>query len=82
MLRTVAYRAAMSLARNNVEFKTRLDYLMTRPENRLARRQAYIALANKMLRVLHPMWTRNEAYDPEITLGNKPPKLFSKKDQD
>jgi transposase len=82
VLRTVAYRAAMSLARNNVEFKTRLDYLMTRPENRLVRRQAYVALANKMLRVLHTMWTSNEAYDSEITNGKKPPNLFSKKDQD
>jgi hypothetical protein len=73
VLRTICYRTATSLARNNAEFAARLDYLMNRRENPLARRQAYIALANKMLRTLHVMWTTGKPYEPAIATGAKKP---------
>jgi transposase len=73
VLRTVAFRAAVALAKNNREFQARLDYLMSRQHNPMHRRQAYVALANKLLRTLHTMWLRKEAYDPEISGGRRLP---------
>jgi transposase len=73
ILRTIAFRAAVSLAKNNSEFKSRLSYLMNRRSNPLTRRQAYVALSNKLLRILHTMWVNKESYDPDIAAGRKPP---------
>jgi transposase len=77
ILRTIAFRAAVSLARNNLEFESRLFYLMHRRSNPMTRRQAYVALANKMLRILHTMWVNKEAYDRDVATGQKLPTLLS-----
>ncbi len=77
VLRTVAFRAAISLARNNLDFDARLARLMHRRSNPLTRRQAYVALANKMLRILHTMWVNKEAYDSDIATGRKLPSLLN-----
>jgi transposase len=79
VLRTIAFRAAVSLAKNNPEFKSRLFHLMHRRSNPLTRRQAYVALANKMLRTLHTMWVNKEPYDPDIATGRKVPPLLSER---
>jgi transposase len=82
ILRTIAFRAAVSLAKNNPEFKSRLFYLMCRRSNPMTRRQAYVALANKVLRTLHTMWVNKEPYDPDIATGRKPPTLLSERHED
>jgi transposase len=82
ILRTIAFRAAVSLAKNNPEFKSRLFYLMHRRSNPMTRRQAYVALANKMLRILHTMWVNKEPYDPDIATGTKLPTLLSQRHSD
>jgi transposase len=82
ILRTIAFRAAVSLAKNNPEFKSRLFYLMHRRSNPMTRRQAYVALANKMLRILHTMWVNNESYDPDVATGRKLPTLLSERHSD
>lgn len=76
VLRTIAFRAAVSLGKNNDQFRARMEHLMTRRDNPLRRRQAYVALANKMLRILHTMWVTHEPYDPGIAAGSKPPTLL------
>lgn len=76
-MRTVAFRAAVSLAKHNPEFADRLSYLMGRRSNPLTRRQGYVALANKMLRTLHTMWVNKEPYDPEIASGRRLPTLLN-----
>jgi hypothetical protein len=43
--------------------------------NPLTRRQAYVALANKMFRILHVMWVNKEGYDSDIATGAKLPNL-------
>lgn len=78
VLRTVAFRGAVSLAKNNPDFNARLAHLMHRRSNPLTRRQAYVALANKMLRILHVMWVNKETYDTEIATGTKLPSLLNK----
>jgi transposase len=82
ILRTVAFRAAVSLAKNNPEFKSRLLHLMQRRSNPLTRRQAYVAVANKMLRILHTMWVNKEPYDPDIATGRKLPTLLNQRSDD
>jgi transposase len=76
VFRTVAFRAAVSLAKNNPEFNARLVHLMHRRSNPLTRRQAYVALANKMLRILHVMWINKESYDSDVATGRKLPSLL------
>jgi transposase len=73
IFRTVAFRAAVALAKNNPDFGARLAYLMHRRSNPLTRRQAYVALSNKMLRILHVMWINKEPYDSDIATGRKLP---------
>jgi transposase len=77
VLRTIAFRAAVALAKNNVDFNARLAHLMHRRSNPLTRRQAYVALANKMLRILHMMWVNKEGYDSDIATGRKLPNLLN-----
>jgi transposase len=77
VFRTVAFRAAVSLAKNNQDFTARLTHLMHRRSNPLTRRQAYVALANKMLRILHVMWVHKETYDPDVATGRKLPRLLN-----
>jgi transposase len=77
VLRTVAFRAAVALAKNNPDFGARLAHLMHRRSNPLTRRQAYVALANKMFRILHVMWVNKEGYDSDIATGGKLPNLLS-----
>lgn len=77
VLRAVGFRTAVSLAKNNPDFSARLAYLMHRRSNPLTRRQAYVALTNKMFRVLHVMWVNREPYDSHITSGRKPPNLLT-----
>lgn len=79
ILRTIAFRAAVSLAKNNPEFKSRLLFLIHRRSNPMMRRQAYVALANKMLRILHTMWVNKEPYDPDVATGRKLPTLLSER---
>ena len=69
VLRTVAFLAAVSLGKNNAEFRARMEHLMTRRANPLCRRQADVALASKTLRILHTMWVNHEPYDPAIATG-------------
>ena len=73
IFRTVAFRAAVALAKNNPDFGARLAYLMNRRSNPMTRRQAYVALSNKMLRILHVMWVKREPYDSDIATGRKLP---------
>jgi transposase len=82
ILRTIAFRAAVTLAENNPEFKGRLFFLTHRRSHPLTRRQAYVALANKLLRILHTMWVNKEPYDPDIATGRKPPTLLRQRHSD
>jgi transposase len=76
ILRTIVFRAAVSLGKNNPEFNARMSHLMTRQANPLCRRQAYVAMAAKMLRILHTMWVNHEPYDPAIASGRELPRLL------
>jgi transposase len=68
-LRLCAYQAAISLVAHNPDFRQRFLALTQREHHRLERRQAYVAVANKLLRTLWAMATGGCTYDSRIALG-------------
>jgi transposase len=75
LLRYLAYQAAVTLVRHEPEYQRRYAEL-TAPTrtHRLAPKQAYVALANKLLRTLWSMATSGQDYEPAIARGEvRPP---------
>lgn len=74
VLRYVAYQAAVCLVRHEPDFHARyLDLTSRERPNRLEPRQAYVALANKLLRTLWSMATSRQGYEPAIARGEVRP---------
>jgi transposase len=68
-LRTLFYRAVISLLANNVEFKALHKYFTTRSENPLKKKQSIIAMCGKFARVIHTLVKKRMYYDPTLVLG-------------
>lgn len=68
-LRVVAYQAAVNLVKYHPDFRQRFLALTKREKGRLVKKQAYVAVANKLLRTLWSMATSGQGYDSEIALG-------------
>lgn len=74
VLRYVAYQAAVCLVRHEPEFQRRFGELTdTRRAHRLTPKQAYVALANKLLRTLWSMAVSGRGYEPAIARGEVRP---------
>ena len=74
VLRYVAYQAAVCLVRHEPEFRARYLELTRRDRpNRLEPKQAYVALANKLLRTLWSMAVSGQAYQPVSARGEVRP---------
>ncbi len=74
VLRYVAYQAAVCLVRHEPDFRARyLDLTRRDRPNRLEPRQAYVALANKLLRTLWSMAVSGQGYQPAIARGEVRP---------
>lgn len=73
-LRVVAYQAAVSLVRYNPDFRARYLALIAedRPR-RLTKKQAHLAIANKLLRTLWSLAVSGEPYRSEIARGEVRP---------
>ena len=66
--------AAVNLVRHEPEFRARYAELTDKGRaHRLAPKQAYVALANKLLRTLWSMATSGRGYDPAIARGEVRP---------
>lgn len=61
-LRLVAYQAAVCLVLHNEDFRRRFQFLITRSCNPLSKQQAYVAVANKLLRVIWALALSGERY--------------------
>jgi transposase len=73
-LRYVAYQAAVCLVRHEPEFRARYLELTRRDRaNRLEPKQAYVALANKLLRILWSMAVSGQGYQAAIARGEVRP---------
>jgi transposase len=74
VLRYVAYQAAVCVVRHEPTFRTRyLELTDGGRANRLEPKQAYVALANKLLRTLWSMATSGRRYEPAIARGEVRP---------
>lgn len=73
-LRVVAYQAAISLVRYNPDFRDRyLGLIAEDRPRRLAKKQAYLALANKLLRTLWALAVTGAPYQSVIARGEVRP---------
>jgi transposase len=68
-LRFIAYQAAVNLVHYHPDFRRRFLDLTQREHHRLEKKQAYLAVANKLLRTLWAMATSGQGYDSEIARG-------------
>jgi len=68
-LRCLLYQAAMILVTRNAQFKALYQHLKTRKENPLKGKQALVAVACKLLRVLFTLAIKKRCYDPAVVLG-------------
>lgn len=68
-LRNLLYQAALTMVAKNKEFKALYRHFLTRPVNPLKKKQALVAVALKLLRVMFALITKKEAYDPAKVLG-------------
>ena len=69
-LRLAAWRAAWVITRSNPVYAARFTHLTTRETNRLTAGQARAAIAAAILRHLHVVVTRRQAWDPDIASGH------------
>lgn len=68
-LRFVAHQAAVNLVRHHPDFSARFRALTARPDHRLVPNQAYLAVANKLLRTLWAMAVSGQPYSSAIARG-------------
>ena len=68
-LRVLAYQAAVCLVRHHPDFQGRFMALTTRAHHPLVKQQAYIAVANKLLRTLWAMATSGMPYSSAMANG-------------
>lgn len=74
ILRVVAYQAAVCLARYNPDFRARyLGLIAEDRPRRLSKKQAHVALANKLLRTLWALAVSGAPYRSEIARGEVRP---------
>lgn len=71
LLRTAAWRAVWPLVQHNPVFAARYRHLTTREKNPLKDAQARAAVAASLLRQLHAVFTRREAWDPAVAGGKE-----------
>lgn len=69
-LRVILFRAAISLAKSNAEFRSLHRYYTTRAENPLKKKQSIIAMSCKLIRVFYAIATKGCAYDPVKMLAD------------
>lgn len=68
-LRSLLYLASVILVSRNHQFKALYQYLKTRETNPLKGKQALIAVACKLIRVLFTLGQKKRHYDSDIVLG-------------
>ena len=53
----------MPMIRHNEAFRQLHDYYTTRPDNPLRKKQSIVVLCGKLLKVLHAVCTKRQAFD-------------------
>jgi transposase len=69
LLRLLAHQAAVCLVRHNPDFEARFSALTTRPHRPLETKQAYLAVANKLLRTLWALAVSGQPYRSSLPMA-------------
>lgn len=69
LLRLLAHQAAVCLVRHNPDFAARFTALTTRPHRPLEKKQAYLAVANKLLRTLWALAVSGQRYQRSLSMA-------------
>lgn len=72
-LRAVAFQGAVLLSKHNPDFRARCDALTQRQQRPLRKKQALVALANKLLRTIWSMAITGQPYSSAIATGDVRP---------
>ena len=68
-LRSVLYQMAFTMIGKNAEMKALYQYLTTRKENPLKKKQALVVVSKKIITVIYSLLKKQETYKPELVLG-------------
>ena len=68
-LRSVLYQMAFTMVGQNAEMKLLYQYLTTRSENPLKKKQALVVISKKIITVIYSLLKKREQYEPERVLG-------------
>ncbi len=69
-LRRILYQLAVVMVSKNPELRQFYQYLITRPENPLKKKQALVVIAVKLIKILFTLAKNKEHYDPTKVLGS------------
>jgi transposase len=72
-LRFIAHQAAVNLVNHHPDFRRRFELLTSRNKDRLTNKQAYIAVACKLLRTLWALAVTGRPYDGATARGERRP---------
>jgi mRNA-degrading endonuclease HigB of HigAB toxin-antitoxin module len=67
LLRFLAQQAAVCVVRHNADFRARFLALTKRQNRPLETKQAYVAVANKLLRTLWVLSVTGQSYRSQVT---------------
>jgi transposase len=68
-LRSILYKMAFTMVGKNAEMKTLYQYLTTRKDNPLKKKQALVVVSKKIITVIYSLLKKQAAYDPALVLG-------------
>ena len=68
-LRSILYKMAFTMVGQNAEMKELYDYLKTRKDNPLKKKQALVVVSKKIITVIYSLLKKQEMYKPELVLG-------------
>jgi len=68
-LRSILYKMAFTMVGQNAEMKELYQYLITRKDNPLKKKQALIVVSKKIITVIYSLLKKQESYKPELVLG-------------
>jgi len=68
-LRSILYQMAFTMVGSNAEMKELYQYLTTRKNNPLKKKQALVVVSKKIITVIYKLLKKQESYKPELVLG-------------
>ena len=68
-LRSILYKMAFTMVGQNAEMKELYQYLITRKDNPLKKKQALVVVSKKIITVIYSLLKKQELYKPELVLG-------------